>query len=299
MSAKGLFFLVLLVGFSSCIPKKKYLQLVDDKMGVEAFYLDSVAALNRDIARCQDTVTALRLNLAERKGENNILVQLRNELQDQINELELEVELKSNQSASTMTSVKQKLSKKDKEIKALKAKLAAVDQAIKKYQNRLSAFIGDLSNAFQGYSPNTLEISSKNDKAVLVLSANGLLFKRATSTSLSDRGIGIVQKVSEIIKHYPDLEIFVIGHTDNRKPAKSYKDNWYFSTLRAVSVVREMTQTNDVNNNQVFAVGKAEFAPIASNETSDGRARNQRIEIIAQPINRSMIRDVLKITGSK
>jgi len=288
--------LVLWLGFSSCVTKKKYLQLADDKMTLESFYLDSVASLRNDIGLCEGRENALKLDLAERKGENNILEKLRGELQDQIDDLELEVELKSNQTVSSQKSTRQKLADRDKKISALKAQLASVDGVIQKYRDRLSAFIGDVSMAFQGYSDNMVSVSSRNDKAVVVLSANSLLFKRATSTSLSDRGMSTVQKMSDIIKHYPDLEIYVIGHTDNRKPAKSYKDNWYFSTLRAVTVVREMTQKNDVNNNQLYAVGKAEYAPIASNETSDGRAQNHRIEIVAVPLSRSMIRDIQKIT---
>ena len=288
---------VLWFGLSACVTKKKYLALSTDKTRMESFYLDSISALRNDIGLCEDREKALNLDLAERKGENNILEKLRGELQDQINELELEIELKSNQSVSSQKSTRQRISEKESEIKALKAQLASVNTVIQKYKDRLSAFIGDASMAFQGYSDKMVEVSSRNDKAVVVLSANSLLFKRATSTSLSDRGKSTVQKMSDIIKQYPDLEIYVIGHTDNRQPAKSYKDNWYFSTLRAVTVVREMTQNNDVNNNQVYAVGKAEFAPIASNETSDGRARNHRIEIVAVPLSRSMIRDIQKITA--
>ncbi len=288
---------VLWFGLSACVTKKKYLALSTDKTRMESFYLDSISALRNDIGLCEDREKALNLDLAERKGENNILEKLRGELQDQINELELEIELKSNQSVSSQKSTRQRISEKESEIKALKAQLASVNTVIQKYKDRLSAFIGDASMAFQGYSDKMVEVSSRNDKAVVVLSANSLLFKRATSTSLSDRGKSTVQKISDIIKQYPDLEIYVIGHTDNRQPAKSYKDNWYFSTLRAVTVVREMTQNNDVNNNQVYAVGKAEFAPIASNETSDGRARNHRIEIVAVPLSRSMIRDIQKITA--
>lgn len=291
-----LFSMILLIVFSSCIPKKKFLQLVDEKMKMESFYLDSVASLRNDIVGCEDRVSALKLDLAERKGENNILEKLRGELQDQIDELELEVELKSSQSVSTKKSTHQLIEAKEKEIVSLKAQLASVNGVIQKYRDRLAAYNSDMSMAFQGYNTNMLDVSLQNDKAVLRLSANSLLFKRATSTSLSDRGMSIIQQVSEIIKRYPDLEIYVVGHTDNRPPAKSYKDNWYFSTLRAVTVVREMTQKDDVNNNQVYAVGKAEFAPIASNETSDGRARNHRIEIIAQPLSRNMIRDIQKIT---
>jgi len=287
---------VLWIGFSSCVTKKKYLALSTDKTNMESFYLDSIGALKNEIGLCVEDKNALSLDLAERNGENNILDKLRGELQGQIDELELEIELKSNQSVSSQKSTRQVMSEKESEIKALKAQLARVDAVIQKYKERLLAFVGDASMAFQGYSDKMVNVSSRDDKAVVVLSANSLLFKRATSTSLSDRGMSTIQKISDIIKQYPDLEIYVIGHTDNRKPAKSYKDNWYFSTLRAVTVVREMTQKNDVNNNQIYAVGKAEFTPTASNETSDGRAQNHRIEIVAVPLSRNMIRDIQKIT---
>ncbi len=292
-----LFLSLLVFSFSSCVTKKKYLQSLSDKTQVEAHYLDSIAGLQDDLTVRGDTISALRLNLAERIGENNILEKLRHELQGQIDELELDIELRSNRSASSSQSTKKKLAEKDNKIKNLKAQLVSVETAIKKYQNRVLAFIGDVNMDFQGYDDKLLSVNTKGNTGVLKISANSLLFKRVASTSLNDRGKSVIQKISNIIKKYPDLEVYVVGHTDTKPPAKTYKDNWYFSTLRAVTVVREMTQNNGVNNNQVFPVGKAEFSPIASNETAEGRAENQRIEIIVKPLNKNMVKEVLKIVS--
>ncbi len=292
-----LFLSLFLLSLSSCVTKKKYLQSLSDKTQVEAYYLDSIAGLQNNLAIRRDTISALRLNLAERNGENNILEKLRHELQGQIDELELDIELRSNRSVSSSQSTKKKLAAKDKEISSLKAQLLSVETAIRKYQNRVLAFIGDVNMDFQGYDDKILSVNTKGNTGVLKISANSLLYKRPSSTSLSDRGKSVIQKLSNIIKKYPDLEVYVVGHTDTKAPSKTYKDNWYFSTLRAVTIVREMTQNNDVNNNQVFPVGKAEFSPVASNETAEGRAQNQRIEIIVKPLNKNMVKEVLKIVS--
>lgn len=281
-----------LLSLSSCVTKKAFLELATEKSVMESDYLDSVAILHQHLDVWRDTVSALRLNLAERKGENNILISLRKELLARIDELEMDIEMKSNQSVSSQRSTKQKLAQKDNIIRSLQNQLVQVNEAIQKYQNRLAAFAGDVSMELQGYNDQLAYVSSKSDKVLVVLSSNSLLFKRPNSTTLSKSGMSLVQKMSKVVKNYPDLEIFVVGHTDNKTPAKSYKDNWYFSTLRAVSVVREMTQVNDVNNNQVSAMGRAEYVPIASNESTSGRNQNQRIEIVARPLTKNMIRDV-------
>jgi chemotaxis protein MotB len=73
------------------------------------------------------------------------------------------------------------------------------------------------------------------------------------------------------------------GHTDN-VPIKTAKfpSNWELSSARATRVVRAFIDAG-IEPTKIAAVGRAEFTPIDSNDTPQGRSRNRRIEIILIP----------------
>lgn len=76
--------------------------------------------------------------------------------------------------------------------------------------------------------------------------------------------------------------ITVIGHTDDQPISTSqYPSNWELSAARASSVVRFLlTQENSLSPDRYQAIGQGEFDPVDSNDTSEGRARNRRIELL-------------------
>jgi len=75
-------------------------------------------------------------------------------------------------------------------------------------------------------------------------------------------------------------EIFVEGHTDN-VPIKTVKfpSNWELSSARAMSVIRYLHEVEGIEAEKLAAVGHGEFRPLAPNTTSEGRAKNRRVEI--------------------
>jgi len=68
----------------------------------------------------------------------------------------------------------------------------------------------------------------------------------------------------------------IIGHTDSGGSAKGNEE---LSLARAESVVQVLI-AEGVQGDWLTAVGKGEMAPIASNETEEGRKRNRRVEIL-------------------
>lgn len=93
------------------------------------------------------------------------------------------------------------------------------------------------------------------------------------------------QKVLALIgQASPDSteSITVIGHTDNVPIRTSqYPSNWELSAARAASVVRFLiSQENSLSPEKYQAIGKGEFEPVGPNDSSDGRARNRRIELL-------------------
>ena len=100
--------------------------------------------------------------------------------------------------------------------------------------------------------------------------------------------------ISQVLSGYPGMFVTVVGHTDNKQPSSSYKDNWNYSSLEAAAVVRMLTDEFDLARNQVLAAGKGEFAPRASNETPEGRKLNRRIELTIEAREDNLIRELRK-----
>ena len=83
-------------------------------------------------------------------------------------------------------------------------------------------------------------------------------------------------------------EMLVAGHTDNvpvnnpNTVKAGHKNNWYLSSHRAIAVGEEL-MNHGVGSQRVGVVGYGDQRPIASNQTSDGKARNRRVEVILLP----------------
>jgi outer membrane protein OmpA-like peptidoglycan-associated protein len=85
-----------------------------------------------------------------------------------------------------------------------------------------------------------------------------------------------MQAVADMLEDHPNWHIRVEAHTDNTgtKPA-----NVLLSTRRATAVTNYLV-SHGVDKSRVEPVGLGDAQPVATNSTADGRAKNQRIEIV-------------------
>jgi len=108
-----------------------------------------------------------------------------------------------------------------------------------------------------------------------------LLFKPGSARIENQDAILFLKRIALIIERLPEnLHINVVGYTDDTMPdAKSpYRDNWDLSTARGVSVVKELIK-DKISPKRLLAGGKAQYDPIASNATMQGKAKNRRVEL--------------------
>ena len=120
--------------------------------------------------------------------------------------------------------------------------------------------------------------------------AQDILF-RSGSATLEPYGVELLSKVSEQLAKFPQ-QVEVQGHTDNVPVSKSshWGTNWELAAARAASVVR-LFEKQGLDPTQLRAVSYGEHAPVDTNDSPEGRARNRRIEIRLKPIGSGAAED--------
>jgi chemotaxis protein MotB len=106
------------------------------------------------------------------------------------------------------------------------------------------------------------------------------------SALLNTSFVGVIDKIASALTQI-EGKISVEGHTDNVPISTfAYPSNWDLSAARSVAVVRRMLDIAALQPIRVTASGFADTRPQAINSTSDGRARNRRVEIVVkQPLD--------------
>ncbi len=119
--------------------------------------------------------------------------------------------------------------------------------------------------------------------------ANEILFASGSS-NLNKMGVEVLSRAAAELKKSP-YQTIVAGFTDNKKISNKLKDkypsNWELAASRAASVVR-LLEKEGVASAQLLAISFGENKPVASNDTSEGRSKNRRIEIVLRPVAISM-----------
>ncbi len=100
------------------------------------------------------------------------------------------------------------------------------------------------------------------------------------SASLKSAFTPTLNKVADILQRYPNTIIHVVGHTDS-VGSESY--NMKLSERRAQSVV-DYLSAEGVSSDRLFAIGKGENEPRATNDTEAGRQLNRRVELFVKPV---------------
>ena len=121
-------------------------------------------------------------------------------------------------------------------------------------------------------------------KGVVYISlADNMLYKSG-SYEINERASETLSKIAKIIMDYKDYEVLIEGNTDDVPISReNIRNNWDLSCLRASSVVQELQNKYGVDPKRLTAGGRGEYNPIASNNTTTGKQRNRRTQIIITP----------------
>ena len=176
-----------------------------------------------------------------------------------------------------------RLNELESALKSRELRVAELENIIEKQDQSVGALKEKLSKALLGFSEGELSVDVKDGKVYVSLS-NKLLFKSG-SIVVDPKGVTALDKLAVALSSNKDIYVMIEGHTDTDKiqGKSAIKDNWDLSVLRATSIVRILTKDNRLDPKRITPAGRGEFLPVASNETTEGKGKNRRTEIIITP----------------
>ncbi|HTV55138.1 MAG TPA: flagellar motor protein MotB [Terriglobia bacterium] len=124
------------------------------------------------------------------------------------------------------------------------------------------------------------EVHLRMTRDGLVISLQEIGFFDSGSAVMKPDAIPVLQKISGVIATAPE-NLRVEGHTDDVPIHNSqYRSNWQLSTARATEVLDLLITRFDISPERLSAAGYAQYHPIASNVTAQGRSLNRRVDIV-------------------
>jgi chemotaxis protein MotB len=257
----------IVVGFSSCVPRKKLKKCEVKNATLDSSYMRSMtdnAKLREELAADDARIKALEQQLADNKSTNS---QVMSELKD--------LSVISGTQAESIKKSLENIGVKDAYIKDLQAAISRKDSLNMALVINLKSAVGNLDDK---------DINIKVEKGVVYVDISDKLLFTSGSYDVTDRAREVLGKVAKVVLAQPDIEFMVEGNTDNAPFKRGVlQDNWDLSVMRATSVVRILQDQYHVPSAHMTAAGRGSFQPVASNDSKEGMAANRRTRIIILP----------------
>jgi len=249
---------------TGCVPMGKYTEL-------ETTYNRTKSELEATLAERNASIAQLEADLAALEGTRR---KLQGDLETATNALEL--------ANSAHARIKEDRGKLQGEVSRMEMALAELERRKAKTEARMKEY-SDLVGRFQTMiDAGQLDVKIVNGRMVVAM-ASDILFASGSSTLRKD-GKDAVAEVAGILASIPEREFQIEGHTDNTPVGvKAHQTkNWDLGSARAIGVVKHMIQTG-MPPGRISAATYAEFRPVDTNRTDEGKAANRRIEIVVVP----------------
>ena len=307
MINKSFLIITTLVLTISCVSPKVYKNLETKYSNVKKEY----DLLSEDYDKLENTALGLEKSLTRLQADYDKTLQQRNKFQNDFDVLKVSYDnLKASYDALEQNSTKA-IAENSRKNRELLAQLEAKEQALASESMRLNTLEKELearsnrivelerviamkdkamtnlknaiTKALTDFEGKGLTIEQRDGK-VYVSMENKLLF-RSGSWAVGSQGRQAVEQLGKVLADNPDIAILIEGHTDNvpYKGNSQLSGNWDLSTKRATAIVNILRENLNIYPENLTAAGRGEYAPIASNDTAEGKAKNRRIEVVLTP----------------
>ncbi len=245
---------------SSCVSKKKYNALLEDKNKTEKY----LAEYKQNFQNCLLDKERYKTRLGALEDNNKTL-------QDALDKC---VNL-NQQGNVNISKLLDEINSSNKYIRMLIVENKKKDSLNNVLSTKITRSLG---------TNNDKDLDVKVKKGVVFVSLSDKMMFQSGKTVINKQADGVLFKLAKIINDYKDYEVLIVGHTDN-VPIKTacLKDNWDLSAMRATAIARKLQTSFGVDPARLTAGGRGEWVPKASNDTAEGRNTNRRTEIILLP----------------
>lgn len=307
MTKKISIIIVLLIVVTSCVSPKVYKDLENKYSNLKK----ENKQLSDENESLLTTKTAVENELKQLKKDYETTLAQRNKLESDYNAIKSNYDnlqasykaLEENSSSaiaenskknrellSRLEAKEQALAAENRRLEKLKKELENGSQRIAELESVIAAKDAALTNLKDAISRALTDFEGKGltieqrDGKVYVSLENKLLFNSGSWT-VGTEGRKAVQQLGNVLGDNPEIAVLIEGHTDNVPYGGTgqIKGNWDLSTKRATAIVNILRENSNINAENLTAAGRGEFAPIATNDTAEGKAKNRRIEVILTP----------------
>lgn len=229
-----------------------------------------LASLQKSFDTLKDSYDALEENSSSSLSEN---LARNRELLEELNAKEKRL----TEEAARLEQLKSDLASRSARVDELEGMIAAKDAQMRQLKDAVS-------NALVNFEGKGLTVEQRDGK-VYVSMENKLLFATG-SWSVNANGRQAVQELGKVLADNKEIAVLIEGHTDNvpfRSQGQGVDNNWDLSTKRATAIINILTENAGIPKENLTAAGRSEYAPIATNNTVEGKAKNRRIEVILTP----------------
>ncbi len=119
------------------------------------------------------------------------------------------------------------------------------------------------------------ELQAKQTDRGAVVTLGDVLFDTGQATLKPGAELSL-DRLAQYLRDHPDTRIIIEGHTDNRG-SDAYNDAL---SERRAEAVENALERRGVSADAMRAIGRGKAYPVATNDTSDGRQQNRRVEIV-------------------
>jgi chemotaxis protein MotB len=276
---------------SGCVTSGKFKKM-------EAQKNDEITALQQQKSDLEARAQSLEQQKTTMETDNTALRQ-------QVTSLEDEMAVIAHQAGS----LQQQKSAAERQVGSLQQQRTAIQQQVGTLQQEKAALLAASAQRDAQYQTLVGQLSTelragqiqvRQYQDMLTVDVAEQVFFDSGRAKLKPGGKEVLKKVGAVIKDYENKIIRVAGHTDNVPISKSlqstFPTNWELSVARATTVVRFLQEVG-VPPERLIASGRGEYEPVAPNDTSEGRQKNRRIEIML--IDKSLVTELSRSAEPK
>lgn len=128
------------------------------------------------------------------------------------------------------------------------------------------------------------DIDVNIDKTVVMISVADSLLFRSGSYRINSKAYPFLAKLADVLASEQSMDVMIEGHTDSRSiHTENIVDNWDLSVKRSTAIARLLQNKYKVDPSRLIPAGRSSYLPITDNNTRKNRARNRRTNIIILP----------------